>query len=65
MTDVQRELLDWPDDPTIYLTLDLECDFGTALTENRYDAVDHVDRLIQLLERHCLVLHLRSRSATV
>ena len=52
MTDVQRKLLDWPDDPTIYLTLDLECDFGTALTENRYDAVDHVDRLVQLLERN-------------
>jgi peptidoglycan/xylan/chitin deacetylase (PgdA/CDA1 family) len=40
----------WPTPDTVYLTLDLECDFGTALTENTYEAVEHVDSVVSLLE---------------
>jgi len=42
--------LEWPVDRQVYLTLDFECDYGTALSRNTYDAVTHVDRLIALLE---------------
>lgn len=51
MAEIDRELLDWPTDPTVYVTLDFECDFGTALTENHYGAVEHVDKLVTLLEQ--------------
>lgn len=51
MPDIDRELCNWPTDPTVYLTLDFECDFGTALTENHYDAVEHVHKLVTLLEQ--------------
>jgi len=40
----------WPDERTVYLTLDFECDFGTALTRNVYEAVEYVDDLVDLLE---------------
>jgi peptidoglycan/xylan/chitin deacetylase (PgdA/CDA1 family) len=43
--------LEWPQDRRFYLTLDLECDYGTALPENTYEAVEAVDRLASLLER--------------
>lgn len=45
-----RRELSWPAPNTVYLTLDLECDFGTALAKNTYEAVDHVDKLVALLE---------------
>jgi len=46
----QRRTLAWPRPDQFYLTLDLECDFGTALPENTYQAIDAVDRLVALLE---------------
>lgn len=47
---VNRREFDWPRERQFYLTLDLECDFGTALSENRYVAVESVDRLVERLE---------------
>jgi peptidoglycan/xylan/chitin deacetylase (PgdA/CDA1 family) len=46
--------LDWPETGRAYLTLDLECDYGTAGDATRFDAADaeHVERLVDLLERH-------------
>jgi peptidoglycan/xylan/chitin deacetylase (PgdA/CDA1 family) len=46
--------LDWPATGRAYLTLDLECDYGTAGDATRFDAADaaHVERLVDLLERH-------------
>lgn len=41
---------DWPRSERFYLTLDFECDFGTALRTNSYQAVSQVDRLASLLE---------------
>jgi len=46
-----RRELAWPVDRQVYLTLDFECDYGTALPENVYEAVTHVDELVSLLER--------------
>jgi peptidoglycan/xylan/chitin deacetylase (PgdA/CDA1 family) len=37
-------------DKCVFLTLDLECDYGTALEENRYDAATSTDELASLLE---------------
>jgi peptidoglycan/xylan/chitin deacetylase (PgdA/CDA1 family) len=49
--------LTWPADRRAYLTLDLECDFGTLLAANvpspganSYDAAGHTDRLADLLD---------------
>jgi len=56
MGETERRLRDWPQERTVYLTLDFECDFGTALSENRYGAVKHVDRLVELLETHDIPL---------
>lgn len=42
---------DWPAGRNAYVTLDLECDYGTALSENTYEAVKHIDSLVELLER--------------
>lgn len=47
-----RTLQEWPADRRVYLTLDLECDFGTALSHNVYHAARQIDVLIDLLERH-------------
>lgn len=44
-------VLDWPGADEAYLTLDLECDFGTALSENTFQAAAHTGRLVDLLER--------------
>jgi len=44
-------VLDWPTSRAAYLTLDLECDFGTALRDNTFEAASHTDRLVTLLER--------------
>jgi peptidoglycan/xylan/chitin deacetylase (PgdA/CDA1 family) len=46
-----RAVLNWPVTDETYLTLDLECDFGTALSENTFQAAAHTDRLVALLER--------------
>jgi peptidoglycan/xylan/chitin deacetylase (PgdA/CDA1 family) len=46
-----REPMDWPVDRQLYLTLDFECDYGTALKTNSYEAVTHVETLVGLLER--------------
>ncbi|QSG11337.1 Peptidoglycan/xylan/chitin deacetylase, PgdA/CDA1 family [Halapricum desulfuricans] len=50
--------LDWPTKQRVYLTLDLECDFGTLLAANTlspgansYAAARHTDRLADLLDR--------------
>lgn len=42
---------DWPPGRRFYLTLDFECDFGTALRRNVYDALGEVDRLTESLHR--------------
>jgi peptidoglycan/xylan/chitin deacetylase (PgdA/CDA1 family) len=42
----------WPVERAVTLTLDFECDFGTALPENRYEAVTEVERLVSLLEEY-------------
>ncbi|WP_080510446.1 polysaccharide deacetylase family protein [Halorubrum coriense] len=52
MTDLRRENLAWPDEKRVYLTLDYECDYGTALSENTYYALSHTDELVTLLENH-------------
>jgi peptidoglycan/xylan/chitin deacetylase (PgdA/CDA1 family) len=44
--------LSWPDERAIYLTLDLECDYGTALPANTYEADRETDQLVDLLERY-------------
>jgi len=43
--------LNWPASREVYLTLDLECDFGTALRNNTFEAASYTDRLVTLLER--------------
>lgn len=40
----------WPVDEAVFLTLDLECDYGTALSENTFQALDHVDELVEVIE---------------
>ncbi|MDS0300272.1 polysaccharide deacetylase family protein [Halogeometricum sp. S1BR25-6] len=42
--------IEWPHAEQVYLTLDFECDFGTALETNSYQAVSKIDRLVSLLE---------------
>lgn len=48
--------LAWPESKSVYLTLDFECDYGTATAENTYEAVGHVGKLVALLERQDLPL---------
>jgi peptidoglycan/xylan/chitin deacetylase (PgdA/CDA1 family) len=48
---LNRRDLAWPVDRQVYLTLDFECDYGTALDTNVYEAVTHVGDLVSLLER--------------
>jgi peptidoglycan/xylan/chitin deacetylase (PgdA/CDA1 family) len=50
--DDERTGHEWPGDRRVYLTLDLECDFGTALSENVYVATEHTSRLAALLDRY-------------
>lgn len=53
MTDDRSpRLLDWPGEQRFYLTVDFECDYGTALSENHYGAVERVGELVAMLERH-------------
>lgn len=44
--------LDWPAESVVYLTLDLECDYGTALAENTYTAHAAIEDFTDVLERH-------------
>ncbi|MXR19468.1 polysaccharide deacetylase family protein [Halobacterium bonnevillei] len=41
---------EWPESPVVYLTVDYECDYGTALTENTYGALEETPWLASLLE---------------
>jgi len=54
MTDSSDETLRqkcaWPDKQQLYLTLDFECDYGTALETNTYQALEYVDELVAMLE---------------
>ena len=51
MTTDSIRRLGWPFEETVLVTLDLECDYGTALSENTYQAVEYVDQLVTILER--------------
>lgn len=42
---------EWPVDNSVFLTLDLECDYGTALPSNQYGAIDYVPELLRTLEK--------------
>lgn len=55
-TDRLHRPLDWPGEQRFYLTLDLECDYGTALSDNRYEALVRVGDLVELLEHHDIPL---------
>jgi len=48
----ETESLSWPDERAIYFTLDLECDYGTALEKRTYEAAQQTDKLVDLLERY-------------
>lgn len=41
----------WPDDQMFFLTIDYECDYGTALAENSYEALSHTEAVVDLLQR--------------
>jgi peptidoglycan/xylan/chitin deacetylase (PgdA/CDA1 family) len=41
----------WPSQQTVYITVDFECDFGTALNENCYESIQEVESLISPLEQ--------------
>ena len=47
----QKKVWDWPTTDEAYLTLDLECDFGTALSSNSYQAASNTAPLVDFLER--------------
>lgn len=42
---------EWPGSPAVYLTVDYECDYGTALSENSYGALEETPWLVSLIER--------------
>lgn len=42
----------WPVEKTVALTLDLECDYGTALETNTYEAAKHTPKLRSFLEEY-------------
>lgn len=42
--------MEWPMTNRVYLTIDYECDYGTALRENTFGALEYTDQLIDLLE---------------
>lgn len=52
MTEKRGTLDQWPTENTVVLTLDLECDYGTALQKNMFEAATKTSRLGELLERH-------------
>lgn len=47
-----KRRLDWPGSNRVYLTLDFECDYGTALASNHYNAIQQASQLVELLEAH-------------
>lgn len=47
---IWKRQFDWPVSNRAYLTLDFECDYGTALAANHYNAVRHSSQLVDLLE---------------
>ncbi|WP_458189228.1 polysaccharide deacetylase family protein [Haladaptatus sp. NG-WS-4] len=49
-------LEEWPTNKTVFLTLDLECDYGTAIKQNRYDAARRISPLVEFLEEFDLPL---------
>jgi len=42
----------WPVTKSVFLTLDFECDYGTALARNTYDAAREIETLVQILSKH-------------
>lgn len=46
-----RRGVNWPESSVVYLTVDYECDYGTALSENTYGALEETPWLVSLLER--------------
>jgi peptidoglycan/xylan/chitin deacetylase (PgdA/CDA1 family) len=54
--DQPNQLFDWPGERRFYLTLDLECDYGTALGPNRYEALERVEDLVSTVESHAVPL---------
>lgn len=46
----ERVRRSWRQSNHIYLTLDLECDYGTALSKNTYQSLAHVSDLAELLD---------------
>lgn len=42
----------WPVKKNFYLTLDLECDYGTLTRSNTFHAVSAVPKLVEIVERH-------------
>lgn len=43
-------LEEWPTEKSVFLTLDLERDYGTALEDDSYEAASEIGRLVSLLE---------------
>lgn len=56
ISDARAELDRWPTDKEVYLTLDLECDYGTALDCGSYAAAKETDVLVDILEKHSVPL---------
>jgi len=52
METVPHQPLEWPGERRVYLTLDLECDYGTALPTNRYTGLARAPALVDRLEAH-------------
>lgn len=53
MTEIDVEHIDhWPQERQVYLTLDLECDYGTAVTSNSFHAAQQTDALVSVLEQY-------------
>lgn len=53
MTDLDvAQVKHWPQERKVYLTLDLECDYGTAITSNSFYAAQQTDALVSVLDQH-------------
>lgn len=46
----------WPVDKTVFLTLDLECDYGTAIRPNHFESASRTRVLTDILEKHSVPL---------
>lgn len=51
-SDTIESLTTWPVDSTVFLTLDLECDYGTALRSKHYESASKTGALVEILEDH-------------